>query len=105
MHAQLITYQLKDMREEDYAAFCAAAAPAIAQQPGLIAKIWLANPEANVYGGMYTWRDRQSMEAFMHGDLVASLGAHPNITNIRSQNFPVNEAPTRATGGLAAASA
>ena len=105
MHAQLITYQLKDMREEDYAAFCAAAAPAIALQPGLIAKIWLADPEANVYGGMYTWRDRQAMEAFMRGDLVASLAAHPNITNINSREFAVNEAPTRVTGGLAAARA
>lgn len=101
MHIQVITYHLKDLSEEDHRAMAESLAPTIADQPGLIAKVWLADPAANTYGGVYTWRDRQAMEAFMQSDLVRSFASHPGIADLASQDFGVSEAPTRITRGLA----
>jgi len=72
------------------------------QQPGLIAKVWLASPETNTYGGMYTWRDRQSMEAYMQSDLVKSFALDPNVVGLTSRDYAVLEEPTRVTAGILA---
>jgi quinol monooxygenase YgiN len=100
MHAQVITYQLKDLSQSDYLKICESLAPAIGDMPGLIAKVWLADPATNTYGGTYTWRDRASMEAFMQSDLVKSFAAHPSIVGLTSHDFSVLEEPTRMTHGL-----
>lgn len=50
MHAQIITYQLKDLSSEEYAKICDSLAPIIAGQAGLIAKVWIADPATNTYG-------------------------------------------------------
>jgi quinol monooxygenase YgiN len=102
MYAQVITYHLKDLSQEDYAKICASLAPSIAQQPGLIAKVWLADPATNTYGGAYTWHDRAAMEAFMETDLVKSFAAHPSIVGLTSRDYAVMEEPTRVTRGFEA---
>jgi hypothetical protein len=102
MHALIITFQLKNLSQDDYAKSCVEGAPVIAQQPGLIAKVWLASPETNTYGGMYTWRDRQSMEAFMQSDLVKSWATDSGIVGFTSRDYAVLEEPTRVTAGILA---
>jgi hypothetical protein len=102
MHAQVITFQLKTLSQDDYAKMCVEVAPIIAQQPGLLAKVWLGNPETNTYGGMYTWRDRQSMEAFMESDLVKSSATDLSIVGFTSRDYAVLEEPTRVTAGILA---
>ena len=54
MHIQIINFNLKDLSEEDYQAAGEELAPAFADVPGLISKVWLANSETNTYGGVYT---------------------------------------------------
>jgi putative monooxygenase ydhR len=70
--------------------------------PGLISKVWLANPATNTYGGVYTWRDRASMEAFARSELFQGIGRHPGLAAVSSKDFRVLEAPTRVTNGLVA---
>ncbi len=41
----------------------------MATQPGLLSKIWLKDPDDNVYGGVYLWQDRQACESFLAGEL------------------------------------
>jgi Putative mono-oxygenase ydhR len=65
--------------------------------PGLISKVWLANPATNTYGGVYTWRDRASMEAFARSELFQGIGRHPGLAAVSSKDFRVLEAPTRVT--------
>jgi Putative mono-oxygenase ydhR len=72
----------------------------LASVPGLLAKVWLANSAANVYGGVYTWRDRQDMENFTRTELFRGVAAHPNLADITSTDFAVMEGPTRVTNGL-----
>ena len=101
MHIQVVTFQLNDIDEQQYRQDCDACAPALAEIPGLISKVWLADPSTNTYGGVYTWRDRQAMQDFLDGELFQSFGTDPHIRNLTSRDFDVLEAPTEVTHGLA----
>lgn len=73
MHIQIINFRLKGITRRDYDALCEQVAPAFAALPGLISKVWLADDQANTYGGVYTWRDRAAMEAFLKTDLFRTV--------------------------------
>ena len=103
MHIQIINFNLKNLSEAEYCAICDTLAPAFAEVPGLISKVWLADQKTNTYGGVYTWLDREAMEAFAKSDLFNAVVTHPNLANITSKAFGVLESPTRVTQGLAAA--
>ncbi|WP_088345908.1 MULTISPECIES: YdhR family protein [Rhodomicrobium] len=105
MHIQIINFNLKDATEEQYRAIADSLAPTFAAMPGLLTKYWLGNTAGNSYGGVYVWRDRAAMQAFMSGEVAAAVLAHPNLANITSEDFGVLDAPTRVTRGLAAAEA
>jgi hypothetical protein len=47
MHVQVITYHLKGLSQADYEKLCEPLVPVIAAQPGLIEKVWLADPATN----------------------------------------------------------
>lgn len=97
MHVQIITFHLTDMTEEGYREACGQFAPAFAELPGLIAKIWLADPATNVYGGVYLFRDRAAMDAYVASDLFATVATYPHFTDIASRDFAVYEDLTRLT--------
>jgi heme-degrading monooxygenase HmoA len=103
MHIQIVNFQLKDLTEEDYVKSCEQEAPAFAELPGLISKVWLADRETNTYGGVYTWRDRQAMENYMKSELFNAVATDPNLVSVTSKDFAVLERPTLVTRGLAGA--
>ena len=100
MHIQIINFNLKGMSERDYGQLCDQLAPSAAGLPGLISKVWLANPDTNTYGGVYTWRDREAMENFTKTELFKGVATHPSLVNITSTDFSVMEGPTMVTHGL-----
>ena len=100
MHIQIINFHLKGINEEDYRKHCEIIAPALANLPGLISKVWLANSETNTYGGVYVWRDRQVMEDYKKTDIYKGMAANPNFEGITAKDFAVLENPTRVTRGL-----
>lgn len=97
MHVLIINFRLSDMTEEGYRAACAELAPEFAQLPGLLAKIWLNDPATGTYGGVYLFRDRESVEGYLASDLLAGVAATPNFVDITSRDFAVYEDLTRAT--------
>lgn len=105
MHIQIVNFHLKGLSDEDYGKLCEQVAPAFAQVPGLIAKVFLANPATNTYGGVYTWRDREAMTAFAGTELFAAVVSNPNLSDISSMDFAVLQAPSRVTRGLVAVAA
>lgn len=105
MHIQIINFRLKGITRRDYEALCDQVAPAFATLPGLISKVWLADDQANTYGGVYTWRDRAAMEAFLKTDLFRTVATHPNLTDIVSRDFAVLEAPSAVTASARAVAA
>ncbi|MBI4198644.1 MAG: YdhR family protein [Chloroflexi bacterium] len=100
MISQVITFTLKGMSEAEYLKVCDDLAPAVANQPGLLYKVFIADRATNTYGGIYAWRDKASMEAFAKTDLVKAVASHPNITNFAARDFAVIEGPTRVCHGL-----
>ena len=103
MHIQIVSFQLNDIDDQQYRQECDECAPAFAEIPGLISKVWLADRPTNTYGGVYTWRDRLAMQDFVDGELFRSVGTDPHISNLTSRDFDVLEEPTRVTHGLAIA--
>jgi heme-degrading monooxygenase HmoA len=101
MHIQVINFHLNDLSETGYRALCDEVAPAFADVPGLISKVWLANRSTNTYGGVYTWTDRAAMEEFSKSELFSAVATNRNLADITSTDFDVLEDPTRATHGLA----
>ena len=99
MKVQIITFQLNGIDDEAYGGMCDELAPAFAAVPGLSAKLWLADRDANTYGGVYLWSDAHAQAAFAESDLFAAVGAHPNLTGITSRAFDVLAGPTAVTRG------
>ena len=102
MYMQVVSFQLKGMSEADFRTLCDQLAPQWAAIPGLISKVWLANPATNTYGGVYTWENREAMERFTQSELFAAVAAHPNFEGITSTDFGVLEGPTAVTHGTPA---
>jgi Putative mono-oxygenase ydhR len=96
-HIQVVTFQLAGLEPEAYRAHCEVAAPAFAEIAGLRAKAWLANPSTNTYGGVYAWKSREEMEAYLSGPIFGALLAHPGIGEVTTRDFEVLERPTEMT--------
>jgi heme-degrading monooxygenase HmoA len=105
MHVQIITFNLKDISEEEYRKVAESVAPAFAGLPGLISKHWLADSETNTYGGTYVWQDREAMRAYAETEIFAAMAANPHFENVTVRDFAVLEGPTSVTGDLAGAAA
>ena len=87
MHAQLITYQLKDISQAEYLKqMVEPDAPVLAGVKGLVSKVWLADIEKNTFGGFYLWENKSAME--------------PYVTNVSSVDYDVNEKPSLITRGI-----
>jgi len=101
MHAQLITYQLKDISQAEYLKqMVEPDAPVLAKVPGLISKTWLTDEAKNSFGGFYLWENKASMEDFMHSDLVKAVVSRPFVKNVSSVDFDVNHKASSITRGL-----
>ena len=69
----------------------------IAEEPGLIWKIWTENPETNEAGGIYLFHDDASARAYLekHRARLEAFG----ITEVNAKLFQVNEALTAIDDG------
>jgi hypothetical protein len=101
MQAQLITYQLQEISQTDYRKkMVEPDAPVLANVPGLISKVWLADEENNTFGGFYLWENKAAMDNFMNSDLVRAVVSRPFVKNVSSVDFEVNQGPSLITRGL-----
>ena len=99
MHIQVITFKLDGIDEAAYQAHAEQHAPVFAALPGLRAKIWLANPQANTYGGIYTWDDVAAMRSYQGGQIFQGLQANPHMIDVAVSDFSVMDGPTKVTRG------
>jgi hypothetical protein len=87
MHAPVITFGLNGITEEQFREACGAHAPTFANLPGLLAKIWLRDPETNTYGGLYLWDDQEPYERYIKGEVFNAIKADQNLKNVESRDF------------------
>lgn len=105
MEIVIVNFSLDGMSEADYEQLCAEVAPAFADVPGLVSKVWLADRAEGVFGGVYTFISGDAVSAFLASELFAGVGATSGLANISVRRFGVLEAPTSVTRGLASAAA
>lgn len=97
MIIQVVNFNLKDLSDADYRSVCDGLAPEVARVPGLISKVWLADEGSNTYGGVYTWVDREALDAFAGSDFFKAFATNPNFVNITSSVFGILESPSQVT--------
>jgi hypothetical protein len=101
MYAQVITYTVSGMNEQEWKAATEPAAPIIGTTPGLISKTWIADAETSTYGGLYLWESLDAIDQFMNSETVRDLAANPAIGNLSARVFSVWEEHSRVTRGAA----
>jgi len=89
MHAQVVTFGLNGITEEQFRDACGADAPTFANLPGLLGKIWLRDPETNTYGGLYLWDDQEAYEHYVKGEVFNAITSNQNLANVESRDFGV----------------
>jgi Putative mono-oxygenase ydhR len=99
MHMQIITFKLDGIDDAAYQAHAEQNAPAFAALPGLRAKIWLANQQANIYGGVYTWDNVAAMRAYQRGKIFQGLQVNLHMIDVAVRDFSVLAGPTEVTRG------
>ena len=100
MNVLIVSFNLKDVDEAQYARMCDAVAPAFAAVPGLASTLWIKNSDTGTYGGVHIFESRDALNRFQETDLFRSLAVNKNLTNITADDFEVLEAPTRVTGRI-----
>jgi len=99
MHIQVVTFKLDGIDDAAYQVHAEQNAPVFAALPGLRAKIWLANQQANTYGGIYAWDDVAAMRAYQGGNIFRGLQANPHMIDVTVRDFSVLAEPTKVTRG------
>lgn len=100
MYVQIITFRLAGMEPAEFAALNDHVATQYGDTPGLIGKIFLADPDDDhAYGGVYLWHTRADAEAYLQGELVRVLLTSPQFADVQSSIYQVLAGPTSITGG------
>jgi hypothetical protein len=97
MHVQVVTYRMADISDLEFIETNKEFAEMMAAVPGLLAKVWLKDPDENIYGGLYLWRDRAACESFLAGELWAEVVKDDSMLDLASQDFAVMEELTKTT--------
>ena len=100
MEIVVINFSLKGITPQDYYELCDQLAPAFAAVDGLLSKVWLADPDTNTFGGVYTFSSPADVDGFFASSLFADIAAHPAVDQPQVRRFQVMEEPTRVTRGL-----
>jgi heme-degrading monooxygenase HmoA len=104
MYALMVTFQLDGMSADAFEASYTEAAPAFADMPGLIEKIWVKQPESNTFGGVYLWQNQTAAEDYLNSDMFQQqISNNSQITNLRVEAYNVLEKPTLVTRDLSRA--
>ena len=97
MHVQVVTYRMADISEPEFIEANREFAEMMAAVPGLLAKVWMKDPDQNLFGGLYLWRDRDAYESFLAGDLWAEVINDDSMLDLASVDFAVMQGLTEAT--------
>ena len=91
MHIQMVNFKLNEVTRSDYDALLEQAGPQFPQIPGLKSKYYLADDEANIYGGVYVWESKQAMLDYQAGEIYQGILDHAGLAEVTSVDFDVIE--------------
>jgi hypothetical protein len=98
MVIQVVNFNLEGIGHQDYLGATIDVAPAFKELSGLISKVWLSDEANNIYGGVYTWENRPSMEDYLNSEFYDQvLESNPNFINITYKVYDVLDEQTKIT--------
>ena len=99
MVIQVVNFNLDGITHEQYLGAATELAPVFSELKGLKSKVWLSDKDNNIYGWVYTWDNRQSMEDYVNSQFYHDvLDSNPNLVNISYTAYEVLDGPTQITG-------
>ena len=108
MEALVVTFK-NHASQEQFTAATAEHVPVFAGVDGLLAKIWIADPESGTKGAVYLFGDRTALDAYLESDLFAGILAEPSFEGTSWRRYHVLDELTARTqpgiqivGGVAA---
>jgi hypothetical protein len=96
MEALVVTFKT-DATIEEFTAANEEEAPAFAEVDGLLAKIWIADPDSNTYGGIKLFRDSAAVDTYLESDIFKSIVEDPSVEDATYRRFQVIESLTSKT--------
>jgi hypothetical protein len=72
-------------------------APAFADVDGLLAKIWIADPDSYTYGGIKLFRDSAAVDRYLESDIFKSIVEDPSVEDATYRRYQVIESLTAKT--------
>jgi hypothetical protein len=66
---------------------------------GLLWKIWILNEEESETGGIYLFKNKETLDAYLKGPLAAQITNHPAFTDMSVKQFDVMTEQTAITRG------
>jgi putative monooxygenase ydhR len=96
MEALVVTFKNQASREQ-FTAATAEHVPVFAEVDGLLAKIWIADPESGTKGAIYLFGDRTALDAYLESDLFASILAEPSFEDTTWHRYQVLDELTART--------
>src|SRR5262249_13644026 len=92
-----VTYRLDEIGDPEFNEANREFADAMAAVPGLLAKVWLKDPDDGTYGGVYLWEDRQACQDFLGNELWGEGKKDGSVVDLASRDFAVNDEMTKIT--------
>jgi hypothetical protein len=83
----------------DYEMVCDSISQAIANVPGLLWKVWVLNEEEKEAGGIYLFKDEQSLRNYLTGPIAMRIKNHPALSELSAKRFDVMKDVTAVTHG------
>lgn len=72
-------------------------AKVIAEQPGLLWKIWIGDEGRSEVGGVYLFDSASAAEKFVAGPVFAQIKGNPRFQKVEAKLFDVNETASQIT--------
>jgi len=96
MYIRIVTFGI-NIPEEQYATLTETIAPIFAAWPGLVAKWWLRDSAAGVYGGVYLFEDRAAADLSRTTQLFADMAGNAAFRGLEICEYNVFAEASRIT--------
>ena len=99
MRALIINFNLKNLSVEDFKAQAHIDAMIFRNVAGLISKYFIGDDDKNIYGGIYIFKDSESLENYKNGGIFNFLANHENFENFKTHEHDLIDGPSIIAGG------
>ena len=96
----IVNYELENMTLEEHAVLGEVVAPNFNSEdiPGFIGKSFVGAVDKEVFGGVYYFNGKESVESFLESDLWKGVVAHPNLVNFSTNTYNAFDGTEQANG-------